>query len=119
MFSTRTGYDESDDRISKTTAKKDELFTVLLVPAVPLHNDESELQAHVSARRRDVSFHSRSVRGIRAMGIFTTFVQTAKYLDVCAYAYLRDRFSHRHGLPALAQTIKAAAKASSARMAIA
>ena len=58
----------------------------LSVPGVPLHNNASELQARVSARRRDVSLHSRSVRGARSMDIFTTLVQTAKILGVSAYA---------------------------------
>jgi len=61
-----------DDRIAKTAAKKDELLTVLSVPGVPLHNNASNLQARVSARRRDVSLHSRSVRSARSMDIFTT-----------------------------------------------
>ena len=65
LFSTRTGYAALDDRIAKTAAKKDELLTVLSVPSVPLHNNASELQARVSARRRDVSLHSRSHRGSR------------------------------------------------------
>ena len=110
LFSTRTGYTALDDRIAKTAAKKDELLTVLSVPGVPLHNNASELQARVSARRRDVSLHSRSVRGARAMDIFTTVVQTSKKLGVCAYAYLRDRISRRFELPSLASSIEAAAK---------
>jgi hypothetical protein len=55
LFSTRTGYAALDDRIAKTATKKDELLTVLSIPSVPLHNNQSELQARVSARRRDVS----------------------------------------------------------------
>ena len=110
LFSTRTGYAALDDRIAKTAAKKDELLTVLSVPGIPLHNNASELQARVSARRRDVSLHSRSVRGARSMDIFTTIVQTSKKLGVCAYAYLRDRISRRFELPSLANSIEAAAK---------
>ena len=110
LFSTRTGYAALDDRIAKTAAKRDELLTVLSVPGVPLHNNASELQARVSARRRDVSLHSRSVRGARSMDIFTTLVQTAKILGVSAYAYLRDRISRRFELPSLATSIEAAAK---------
>jgi len=110
LFSTRTGYAALDDRITKTAAKRDELLTALSVPGVPLHNNASELQARVSARRRDVSLHSRSVRGARSMDIFTTLVQTAKILGVSAYAYLRDRISHRFELPSLAASIEAAAK---------
>ncbi|MHB8974954.1 MAG: IS66 family transposase [Pirellulaceae bacterium] len=111
LFATRTGYAALDVRIAKTAAKRAELLTVLSVPEVPLHNNASELQARVSARRRDVSLHSRSVVGARSMDIFTTLVQTAKKLGVSAYAYLRDRISRRFELPSLAQSILAAIEA--------
>ena len=111
LFSTRTKYAALDDRIAKTMAKKDELLTVLSVPEVPLHNNASELGARVSARRRDVSLHSRSVRGVHAMDIFTTLVQTSKKLGVSAFAYLRDRLSGVLELPSLAQSIRQAAQA--------
>jgi hypothetical protein len=110
LFSTRTGYAALDDRIAKTAAKKDELLTVLSEPSVPLHNNASELQARVSARRRDVSLHSRSTHGARAMDIFTTIVQTCKLLGISGYAYLRDRLRQCFALPALAETIQATAK---------
>jgi hypothetical protein len=105
LFSTRTGYKSLDDRIAKTAAKKDELLTVLLHPEVPLHNNASELGARVSARRRDVSLHSKSERGARAMDIFTTLVQTCKKLGVSAYAYLQDRLSRQCKMPSLADLI--------------
>ncbi len=109
LFRVRTGYALLDDRIAKTAAMKDELLTVLDYPEVPLHNNAAELGARVSARRRDVSLHSKSVRGARAMDVFTTLVQTCKKLGVSAYAYLRDRLSRRHEMPALADLIHAAA----------
>jgi len=109
LFSTRTGYDDLDARIAKTAAKKDELLTVLSVPEVPLHNNASELQARVSARRRDVSLHSRSARGARAMDIFTTIVQTTKLHGISAYAYFRDRIGRSFELPSLAAAIQDAA----------
>jgi hypothetical protein len=109
LFSTHTGYGALDDRIAKTQAKQSELLTVLSCPEVPLHNNASELGARVSARRRDVSLHSISARGVRAMDIFTTLVQTCKKLGVSAYAYLRDRLSQANQLPRLATLIPAAA----------
>ncbi len=109
LFSTRTGYDTLDERIAKTAAKKEELLTVLSVPEVPLHNNASELQARVSARRRDVSLHSRSVRGARAMDIFTTIVQTAKLQGISAYAYLRERIKRRFEITSLAKNVQNAA----------
>ena len=110
LFSTRTGYEALDDRIAKTESKREELLTVLSEPSVPLHNNASELGARVSARRRDVSLHSRSERGARAMDIFTTLVQTSKKLGLSAYAYLRDRMSGAMELPSLAEVIQQASK---------
>ncbi|MFW6106935.1 MAG: IS66 family transposase [bacterium] len=109
LFSTQTGYDALDDRIAKTLAKRKELLTVLSEPTVPLHNNASELGARVSARRRDVSLHSRSERGARAMDIFTTLVQTSKKLGQSAYAYLRDRLRGTYHLPSLSQSLTQAA----------
>ena len=114
LFSTRTGCDALDNRIAKTAAKKTELLTVLAIPEVPLHNNASELGARVSARRRDVSLHSRSVRGARAMDIFTTLVQTSKKLGIRAFEYLRDRLSCRFEMPSLAQCIQQAAQSATA-----
>ena len=105
IFATRTGYDLLDDRIAKTQAKRDVLLTVLTYPTVPLHNNDSELGARVSARRRDVSLHSRSVRGVRAMDIFTTLVQTAKKLGISAYAYFRDRLCGKLSSATLSEII--------------
>ena len=114
LFSTQTMYAALDDRIAKTAAKKDELLTVLLVPEVPLHNNASELGARVSARRRDVSLHSHSERGVRAMDIFTTLVQTSKKLGISAFAYLRDRLSGALEMPSLEQTIRQTANLATA-----
>lgn len=114
LFSTRTGYEALDDRIAKTRLKRDELLTVLSEPAVPLHNNASELGARVSARRRDVSLHSVSVRGARAMDVFTTIVQTSKKLGRSAFEYLRDRLSGACELPSLAQSICQADQSSAA-----
>ena len=56
LFSTKTNYDELDDRISKSKAKKKELLTVLDYPEMPLHNNASEIGARVEKRWEDVSF---------------------------------------------------------------
>jgi len=45
------------------------------------------------------------------MDIFTTVVQTAKLHSVSAYAYFRDRLSHRFDLPSLATVIRTAFQA--------
>jgi hypothetical protein len=106
LFSTTTDYDQLDRRIAKTLAKKNELLTVLSHPEIPLHNNASELGARVSARRRDVSLHTRSKAGTRAMDTFTTIVQTAKKLGVNAYEYIFDRLSGCYRHPSLAELIR-------------
>ena len=109
LFATRTGYEALDDRIAKTSAKQAELLMVLSQPWVPLHNNASELGARVSARRRDVSLHSRSVRGARSMDILTTLVQTCRKLGTSAYEYFRLHLRRAPAAPSLARCIQTAA----------
>ncbi len=78
LFMTVTGYEELDDRIAKTLAKKTELLQVLENPTLPLHNNASELGARVQARVRDVSFQTRSEEGTLIKDTFLTINQTAK-----------------------------------------
>ena len=85
------------------------MLAVLVDASIPLHNNASELQARVSARRRDVSLHSRSARGARAMDIFTTIVQTSRLLGVSSYQYIRDRLVGAEAVTSLASQIQAAA----------
>ena len=47
LFSKVTGYEDLDDRIEKTLNKKQELLLVLKYPALPIHNNASELAACV------------------------------------------------------------------------
>ena len=109
LFSTRTGYDALDDRIATTATKQSELLTVLDHPSAPVHNNDSELGARVSARRRDVSLHSRSKRGTRSMDIFTTIVQTCKKVLCRPYEYFRLHLRRDPQAPSLANLIRAAA----------
>jgi hypothetical protein len=92
LFGARTGYRELDERIARTLAKKEKLLVVLARAQVPLHNNDSELGARRSARRRDISLHSRSQRGVDAMDILTTIVETSRKLGVRVGRYIFDRF---------------------------
>jgi hypothetical protein len=105
LFATRTGYAALDARIALTQEKRSRLLVVLACPSVPLHNNTSELGARVCARRRDVSLHSKSVRGASSMDLFNTIVQTAKKLGVSCYHYLFDRISGTFAMPSLADLI--------------
>ncbi len=106
LFSTQTEYEQLNERIAKTLAKKQELLLMLKFPDVPLHNNASELAARVQARARDVSLHTRSKKGTRIKDTFMTISQTAKKLKVRTYEYIRDRVSGEFKLPSLAQLIE-------------
>ena len=106
LFSTKTGYQQLDERIAKTQAKRDALLLLLDHPELPLHNSASELAARVQARERDVSPHTMSKAGTQAKDTFTTISQIAKKLGVRTYEYIRDRISGELKLPSLAQLIR-------------
>lgn len=59
LFLQITGYDQLDERLRKTWAKKDNLLLVQQYPHIPLHNNFVELGARVQARKRDVSFQTK------------------------------------------------------------
>ena len=105
LFSATTDYEELNDRIAKTLAKKAELLQVLELPQLPLHNNAAELGARVQARARDVSFQTRSKKGTKIKDTFMTINQTAKKCAVSFYDYVYDRVSGRFELPSLADLI--------------
>ena len=109
LFATETGYEALDERIAKTLAKKEMLLLVLRHPELPLHNNACELEARVAARRRDVSLHTMTAEGTRALDTMTSIVRTAKKLGISAFKYIRDRVSRSFQLPALAELIRARA----------
>jgi Transposase IS66 family. len=106
LFSTVTGYEQLDERISKTKENKEHLLKVLVLPEVPLHNNAAELAARAKVRRRDVSLQTITVEGTKANDTFMTIVQTAKKLRVSAYDYIFDRVSNKFEMPSLAELIR-------------
>ena len=82
IFLTTTDYEDLNDRIAKTLAKKTELLRVLELPQIPLHNNAAELGARVQARVCDVSFQTRNDKGTKIKDTFMTINQTAKKLGV-------------------------------------
>jgi len=105
LFARCTGYWHLDERIAKTVAKKAALPCVLAHPAVPLHNNPTELGARQCMRKRDVGFDPRSRAGITAWDVFGTITQTATKLGVTVAHYLHDRLSGTYQLPSLATLI--------------
>lgn len=107
LFSTKTGYEDLDERIAKTKAKKEELLTVLRHPEAPPHNNGCENEARVAARRRDVSLHTKTREGTQACDTMTSIVRTAKKLGLSAFKYIADRISEDFRLCSLADLIRA------------
>lgn len=110
LFSTHTGYDELDQRIAKTRAKKASLLLVLKYPELPLHNNAAELAVRQRVRKRDVSFGPRTQDGVQAWDTFATLAATSKKLGVSFYRYLHDRISAEHQIPSLADLVENRAK---------
>jgi len=105
LFLQTTGYDQLDDRLRKTWAKKDNLLLVLQYPHIPLHNNSAELGARVQARKRDVSFQTKNEKGTQAKDTMMTVVETAKKLSVNVFEYIHDRISKKYKMPSLASII--------------
>lgn len=114
LFTTETGYEDLDERIAKTRAKKGMLLLVLRHPEVPLHNNAAELEARVVVRRRDVCLHTRSENGTKACDTMTTIVRTSQKLGLSAFEYIRDRVSRCFRFPSLADLIRTQAATPSA-----
>jgi len=109
LFSTKSGYNELDDRIAKTKLKEQNLLTVLKHPEIPLHNNRSENGARVQKRREDVSLHTMTEEGTKAKDTMMTIVESCKKLGVSAYKFIDDRISRKFEMPSLAELIKARA----------
>jgi hypothetical protein len=109
LFSTKTGYNELDERIAKSKAKKQELLTVLNHPEIPLHNNRSENGARVQKRREDVSLQTKTKEGTEAKDTMMTIVETAKKHSISSFKYIYDRVSKTFKMPSLAKLIRAKA----------
>lgn len=106
LFSTKTGYDLLDERISKTLAKKSQLLLVLDYPDIPLHNNVSELGVRQQVRYRDISLQTKNEQGTKVKDAMLTLVETAKKLKVSIWDYLLDRINETFELTSLAEIIK-------------
>ena len=110
LFEQTSGYEQLDERLALTLAKKDQLLMVLIHPEILLHNNPAELAARQRVRKRDVSLQARTKDGIAAWDTFETLVSTAKKLGVNIYQYLHDRIVQTNQFPSLATLIEERAK---------
>ena len=105
LFNQPVRYSSLAERMKKTVMHRHELLTVLRFPEVPLHNNPAEHGARAQARKRDISFHTKTDRGTLAKDTMMTIVQTAKKLGVNVYQYIYDRVSQAMSMPSLADAI--------------
>ena len=106
LFTTSTGYECLDERISKTLQKKERLLLVLKYPHLPLHNNASELGARIIARKRDVSLHTITDEGTKANDTFLTIAETCRKLGINCFDYIYDRITKTFSIKSLADLIK-------------
>ena len=106
LFTSMTGYECLDERISKTLQKKERLLLALKYPYLPLHNNASELGARIIARKRDVSLHTITDEGTKANDTFLTIVETCRKLKVNCFDYIYDRITKTFSIKSLADLIK-------------
>jgi hypothetical protein len=94
-------------RVLDTLAsKKAALLAVLRHPALPLHNNGSEIEQRRRVRKRDVSFGPRSPAGLRAWDTMQSLVATARKLGISFLAFIRDRLRGLGEVPPLAHLIQ-------------
>ena len=65
-------------------------MVVLDNPAIPLHNNSSELGARQKARKRDISYHTMTQKGLKIQDAWMTIVQTGKKLGIDIYSYIKN-----------------------------
>jgi len=105
LFSTKTGYDQLDERIALTAAKKQALLLPLTFPFLPLHNNDAEGGAQHQARLRDIHLQTKNEKGTKAKDTFATLVKTARKLNVNLLNYFYDRITQTFSMPSLAHLI--------------
>jgi len=96
LFVPDTEYFELNKEIERTKSNKAELLTVLKQPALPLHNNLSELNARVLVRKRDISLHTMSDLGTQVKDAMMSIIQTAKLLGVDIWKYISDLINQKN-----------------------
>lgn len=106
LFSTKTGYEQLDDRIELTRKKKVELLLVLDYPMIPLHNNPAEIAVREGVLKRKISYGTRSEDGKIAWENMLSIMDTCRKNKVSFFAYVKDIFSGKYEMPRLAELIE-------------
>lgn len=107
IFSPKTGYNELDQRLELTRAKKGNLLVVLDYPDTPLHNNPAELALRMYVIKRKISFGTRTDEGTQSWETFFTIMDTCRKLGVNFRDYIHDRISKQYKMPSLSSLIPA------------
>lgn len=105
IFFEHTGYPALDDRLKAIADNKNKLLQILINPDIPLHNNESELGARVQVRKRDVSLHTVTSGGTKAVDTFLSLRETTRKLGVNFFEYLLDRITKMEKIERLGKLI--------------
>jgi hypothetical protein len=108
LFEPATDYFQLNECIQRTYGNKQKLLAVLDNPALPLHNNASELGARRVVRKRDISLHAWSEKGTRVRDAFMSITETAAKLGVNAMDYIADRITKTYQMPHLAALVRIA-----------
>lgn len=90
LFSTKTDYDELDQRNKLTKRKKEKLLLVLEHPRLPLHNNASELAIREFVVKKKISNGTRSNEGKTALTNMLTIADTCRKQKTRFYKYLTN-----------------------------
>lgn len=96
IFSQKTDFPALGKILQTIFDNKEKLLLVLKFPHVPIHNNPAELGARAAVRKRDVSLHTMTPDGTKAVDTSMTIIQTAKKLEVNPIKYISDRISHNN-----------------------
>ena len=105
IFNVKTGYQALDDKLKTILKNKDKLLLVLSYPYIPLHNNESERGARSQVRKRDVSLHTITHDGTKALDTFLSLKETTKKCGVNFFEYIYDRIIKAGKIQRLGMTI--------------
>jgi hypothetical protein len=105
LFTRTTRYIELDKRIASTFKNRKELLTVLESPAVPLHNNGSEIAVREGVLKRKISYGTRSDLGKAAWENMLSILDTCRKLKVGFFKYVRDIYSNDFCMTRLADLL--------------
>lgn len=105
IFNDKTGYQALDEKLTAIAKNKIQLLMVLKYPNIPLHNNESERGARAQVRKRDVSLHTITPEGTKALDTFLSLKETTKKCGANFFEYIHDRITKKGRIQRLGMII--------------